>query len=613
MKRDENKEKIANGQKKSTEFMNSFTKKVCFICLYSEKENLKKDKLVADDSVMNAKEQVKKWTDLWIAKGATLSSYQTEFIKGKLASTTLALEKAQQQQASLTELYNTKEEQYHKIRHNAQVIVDVINKAYKYDEQLGQVILRDIPRDIPQGESLQAWLDDRERAIQYLSGDVDLHSSLLSGMQLDKRYLLDKQVGVPEERLELLLRERYVHEKNKRYSRNVRTYNTPTQPPKNTEAEKEAAQKQAGITGTNRRIIARANATLQGANTTSLTQMCAVSRHCGKRCRFYKRKMQEWDQNKILRMHARSARAMVISLMMTSIVEEVNKATVVSQVVEFSSLLEVLFLLHVKYLELWYPQYSGDLIKAEKTFAVYKNMNLNELRKTIQSALYMFDIKSWPDTGPSWVKSEDAQTIFPFSAVVTIPELFHNCADEGGEIKRFRLPDTIVTPLYMNNVPFVEFRRAWKSMSKDLFQSVENMMSWVMSNWLALVVVIAVSSEMLNIGFIIAGMEEWTGNVGMVILRRLLAGLSTMVTEPLRTLYRQGPSFNTAYGDVGFWSNRHLSDVCSSMMPRFDRSFWEDNMRKCEQEYDAREEGFVMIVVISFIFLGIYKIIPRLR
>ena len=273
----------------------------------------------------------------------------------------------------------------------------------------------------------------------------------------------------------------------------------------------------------------------------------------------------------------------------------------------------VLFLLHVKYLELWYPQYSGDLIKAEKTFAVYKNMNLNELRKTIQSALYMFDIKSWPDTGPSWVKSEDAQTIFPFSAVVTIPELFHNCADEGGEIKRFRLPDTIVTPLYMNNVPFVEFRRAWKSMSKDLFQSVENMMSWVMSNWLALVVVIAVSSEMLNIGFIIAGMEEWTGNVGMVILRRLLAGLSTMVTEPLRTLYRQGPSFNTAYGDVGFWSNRHLSDVCSSMMPRFDRSFWEDNMRKCEQEYDAREEGFVMIVVISFIFLGIYKVIPRLR
>ena len=104
----------------------------------------------------------------------------------------------------------------------------------------------------------------------------------------------------------------------------------------------------------------------------------------------------------------------------------------------------------------------------------------------------------------------------------------------------------------------------------------------------------------------VVGIQGWTAQWLMRQADRAFTVAHVIITDPLRRIYRKGPVVSTSMGDFGFWENKPLPVICEQMMSRFDKQFWEENPDKCMQEYQDREDGFVMITIAFLSILFAY-------
>ena len=275
-----------------------------------------------------------------------------------------------------------------------------------------------------------------------------------------------------------------------------------------------------------------------------------------------------------------------------------------------ATFLSTAMVLIVRYISVISPEYFAPLIEAENTFVVYRNMDLDEFKRTLQAVFWQFDTKK-SKTWPNWIKNADGTKVYSFSSLVVTPELFHS--EEGNE-KVFQLQSCTVGHLNLNKVAFKNLRKAWSGIKSDVSGSIQSVTVWATKHWLRFLILIAISAETLNVSFALAGVETFAGHFLGIMVKRLVNSLTTMASSPIKALYRKGPAFN----GYGFWANRPLAEICAAMMPRFDRDFWESNMDKCMYEYEAKEDAFVLIFIFVVSFLAFqYAVIvsknPRRR
>ena len=95
----------------------------------------------------------------------------------------------------------------------------------------------------------------------------------------------------------------------------------------------------------------------------------------------------------------------------------------------FIIVLDLIVILCTRYIEFLFPIYFEPLIADTKKVSIYKNMDLEELRKLLRSLYWAFKTT---DKWPQWVKNKDGTKAYPFSALVMNPETF--CNDENDEV-----------------------------------------------------------------------------------------------------------------------------------------------------------------------------------
>ena len=261
-----------------------------------------------------------------------------------------------------------------------------------------------------------------------------------------------------------------------------------------------------------------------------------------------------------------------------------------------SAFLSVAMYLFVHYISIISPEYFQPLITAKNTFVVYRNMDTNEFKRTIQAVFWQFDTKK-SKTWPNWIKNADGTKVFSFSSLVVTPELFHS--EEGNE-QIFQLQTCTIGHLNLNKVAMKSLRKAWSGIKSDVFGSMHSVAMWATKHWLRFLILLAIAAETLNVSFALAGVETFAGHFMGVMIKRLAISMTTLASSPIKTLYRTGPAFN----GYGFWANRPLAEICTAMMPRFDRDFWETNMDKCLYEYEAKEDAFVLMFIFAMSFIA---------
>lgn len=68
-----------------------------------------------------------------------------------------------------------------------------------------------------------------------------------------------------------------------------------------------------------------------------------------------------------------------------------------------------------------------------------------------------------------------------------------------------------------------------------------------------------------------------------------------LLGQPLRKLYRFGPSFTIFQGEFGFWEGAAIEDICSRVTNHH-AEFWRANMGECLSIYTHKEDSFLMAV-----------------
>lgn len=249
-----------------------------------------------------------------------------------------------------------------------------------------------------------------------------------------------------------------------------------------------------------------------------------------------------------------------------------------------------------RHIEFFFPIYFEPLIADTKVVSIYKNMDLEELRKLLRSLYWQYKTTSnWP----TWVKSKDGTMAYPFSALVMNPETFERAGNDDHE-KIFQLTPCEVAPLNHANVTLKIPRKYWNSKHEEFSQWMSSMATWLMHHWLRSLIVVVVLAETFSLNFAVVGIQGWTAQWVLRQADRMFVVAHIIITDPLRRIFRKGPVVSTSFGDFGFWENKPLPVICEQMMSRFDKDFWAANPEKCRQEYQDREDGFVMVTLLVF-------------
>ena len=268
----------------------------------------------------------------------------------------------------------------------------------------------------------------------------------------------------------------------------------------------------------------------------------------------------------------------------------------------FVLFVDVAVLLCARYIEFLCPTYFEPLIADTKTISMYKNMDLEELRSLLRSLYWQF--KTTPKW-PPWIKNKDGSKAYPFSALVMNPETFVRDGEDDVD-NVFQLTPCEISPLNHKNVVMKVPRKYWSSKHQEFSDWLSSTLAWFMAHWLRSIILVVLLAETFSLNFAVVGIQGWTAQWLLKQADRAFAVAHIIITDPLRRIYRKGPVVATSMGDFGFWENKPLPVICEQMMSRFDKQFWEENPTKCMQEYQDREDGFVMVTIVLFTFLFLY-------
>ena len=163
-----------------------------------------------------------------------------------------------------------------------------------------------------------------------------------------------------------------------------------------------------------------------------------------------------------------------------------------------------------------------------------------------------------------------------------------------------------VSPLNHKQVTLKVMRKYWSAKHTEFSDWLHDMINWLMKYWLRTIIITVVLAETFSLNFAVVGIQGWTAQWILKQADRAFAVAHIIITDPLRRIYRRGPIVTTSMGEIGFWENKPLPVICEQMMSRFDKRFWEENPDKCLQEYQEREDGFVMVTIVLSCFLFLY-------
>ena len=88
----------------------------------------------------------------------------------------------------------------------------------------------------------------------------------------------------------------------------------------------------------------------------------------------------------------------------------------------------------------------------------------------------------------------------------------------------------------------------------------------------------------------------------------LIYFISSMERPFLEYIYRNGPSLRFFHIEFGFWNGLQLIDICSQLSGQ-SSLFWNKNINECQQLFEQKQHGFVVMIEIFIILLLGYKIL----
>eukprot|EP00300_Choanocystis_sp_HF-7_P038090 c5465_g1_i1.p2 GENE.c5465_g1_i1~~c5465_g1_i1.p2 ORF type:complete len:105 (+),score=28.01 c5465_g1_i1:529-843(+) len=90
--------------------------------------------------------------------------------------------------------------------------------------------------------------------------------------------------------------------------------------------------------------------------------------------------------------------------------------------------------------------------------------------------------------------------------------------------------------------------------------------------------------------------------------------IEVFVYSPLKDLYRTGPSVSFMGAEIGFWENMPIEEICSHITTGSGESmdFWRRNREQCEELFERKQKGFLLVAGLSLYFLIMFNIASTL-
>ena len=168
-------------------------------------------------------------------------------------------------------------------------------------------------------------------------------------------------------------------------------------------------------------------------------------------------------------------------------------------------------------------------------------------------------------------------------------------------------------------------RKVWSKFQKNMWKDAASFQISFKRHWLLYTFFAVCLLELIGISIVDSGSDNEDGVQSTLThffvgyAKKYVMFMWQFLTDPLRHLYRYGPSVTTSVGTYGFWEGKNIHKICElksgASSTSFNEDFWNDSGKmneKCQEDYQKWEDqfvnGFIGSVLVYYLYTKYWQV-----